>query len=142
MNDYLFVKYYRWFERLNRIYRKYGMNWQEDCMELAISNLSFLQGLQTSAMVFILLGQFVSGKVINHFANENVEYVFIAMVILLPFIVYHKLNRKRYITKEYYKKVLADTRWKKKSGIWSVFYIVITLILIFISALCMKSVYK
>lgn len=135
MNDYLFVKYYRWFEYLNRVYRKHRINWQEDCLELAISNLSFLQGLQTAAIGIILFYKFVYNKVVDRFLSEGTIDVFFFIIVLFPFIIYKKKNRKRYVNKDYYKKVLSDIRWQKKSVIWSIFYIIITLALVLISML-------
>lgn len=94
MNDYLFVKYYRWFEYLNRVYRKHRINWQEDCLELAISNLSFLQGLQTAAIGIILFYKFVYNKVVDRFLSEGTIDVFFFIIGSFPIYYLPKKEQK------------------------------------------------
>lgn len=137
INDYMFVKFYRWFDLLNKSYRKLNIAWEEDCVWSAILSLSFLQGILIDSLVLFMIGVLKHTKfavsLTEYMINVGFLYYFQIIVSLFPIGICYLLNRIYYINKENYKAVLSYWSKRKQSSIWAILLFFICFFLIYMA---------
>ncbi len=127
--DYMFVKLYQWFEYLNRINRKYGIAWEEDSLWSANFGLSVLQSIQTFSIgmaLSYLLGCDEYILLAKSYLPENVKEIVFLLIWVTPLVIFYYFNKKRYIDKNDYKKIVSKIRKNKVSNVWAVLYFIAT----------------
>ena len=129
LSDYMFVKLYQWFEYLNRINRRYGIAWEEDSLWSAIFGLSVLQSIQTFSIgmaLSYLLGCDEYILLAKSYLPENVKEIVFLLIWVTPLVIFYYFNKKRYIDKNDYKKIVSKIRKNKVSNVWAVLYFIAT----------------
>ncbi len=134
--DYMFVKLYQWTEFLNRINRKYGIDWEDDSLWCAIFGLSVLQSVQVFSIGMVLVYLFECKEYVfptGTYLPKDVGYIIFLFIWVAPLVTFYYFNKKRYEDKKFYTRIIAKFQKNKVSNVWAVLYFVATLVIFILS---------
>ncbi len=141
--DYIFYKFYQWYELLNKSYHRLNIDWEEDSIWSATLSISLLQGILIDSLFIFVIGILKHAKFVvsltEYMVNAGLLYYFQIIISLFPIGVCYLLNRIYYIDKGNFKAALSYWNKRKQSGIWAILFFISCFFLIYMAMNFCKS---